>query len=456
MRLHCALENDTRPMEYPNKKHKIEAVFADRVRELESQNRALNSRIQDLEAQLAIAASSLSQSSLDVAPIRSTASSVKVQSIISATGGSAANATVVKCRAAVSAGIRRCDQQFLRDVFDRHKDSTGRLPVSEFTAALIELDAPSVPDSEAAAAAAFARFDSSGNGLMNFGDFERAVNLPDDLALYFREKLQPGLADALRAVVGRGSDQLLRVSQLSPEDMLAASAAVSASVAEHAVSLHTELQHSFAARFEFQALMEADAGKFNVVKMACGGAEDFHSGLTGRVGMPHLKFKDTMRQEHCEKVGCNMPFTTGNYKITTTPRQEWLYIAGDETGQQVACTDMGHDRRIVRIGELMKLKLAKDAQLTEIEMLAIVLYTGPMFQVSQRVRAWAPAGVFMTFLFRCTTASCADFLRISTRCSSKAATATPPPFLCWFLLCRKFPGARASPRALCCTAGWAA
>jgi hypothetical protein len=128
--------------------------------------------------------------------------------------------------------------------------------------------------------------------------------------------------------------------------------------------------------------MDADAGKFNVVKMACGGVEDFHSGLTGRVGMPHLKFKDAMRQEHCEKAGCNTPFTTGNYQITTTPRQEWLYIAGDETGQQVACADMDHERRIVRMSELMKLKLAKDAQLTEVEMLAIVLYTGPMFQVS--------------------------------------------------------------------------
>jgi hypothetical protein len=371
-------------MESPNKKHKAEAVFADHVRELESQNHALNARIQDLEAQLATAASSFSQSSLDIAAIRSGAALVNAQTIISATGGSAANATVGKCCAAVSAGIRRCDHKFLHDIFDRHKDGTGRLPASRFTAALIDADAPVVPDSDAAAAAAIARFDSSRKGLMNFGEFERAVNLPDDLALYFQEKLQPGLADALRAIVGRGSDQLLRASQLSPGDMLAASAAVSASVAEQAASLHAELQSSFAAHFEIQAQMEADAGKFNVVKMACGGMEDFHSGLTGRVGMPHLKFKDAMRQEHCERAGCNTQFTTGNYKITTTPRQEWLYIAGDETGLQAPCADMDHGRRIMPISELMKLRLALDARLTEVEMLAIVLYTGPMFQVSQQ------------------------------------------------------------------------
>jgi hypothetical protein len=99
-----------------------------------------------------------------------------------------------------------------------------------------------------------------------------------------------------------------------------------------------------------------------------------------------------MRQEHCEKAGCNTSFTTGNYKITTTPKQEWLYIAGDETGQQIACPDMGHGRQIVPISELMKLELAIDAKLTEVEMLAIVLYTGPMFQVSQqRVQVWTAA-----------------------------------------------------------------
>lgn len=74
--------------------------------------------------------------------------------------------------------------------------------------------------------------------------------------------------------------------------------------------------------------MEAEPGKFNITKLACGGIEDFHSGLTGRIGMRHVKFKGAMKQEHCDRAGCNVSFTTGSYKITTTPRQEWLYIAG--------------------------------------------------------------------------------------------------------------------------------
>jgi hypothetical protein len=196
--------------------------------------------------------------------------------------------------------------------------------------------------------------------------------------------LREAAAVTLRALVGRGSDQLLRVSQLSPSDLRAAYTAVCTSLPDQAESLFEELRRSFAAQFEIQTQTVADASKLNVVKMACGGIADFHAGLTGRVGMPNLKFKEAMRQEHCEKVGCNTSFTTGNYKITTTPKQEWLYIAGDRTGQQIACPDMGHGRRILHISELMKLKLAIDSKLTEVEMLAIVLYTGPMFQVGQQ------------------------------------------------------------------------
>ena len=351
----------------------------ERVRELESQIRALEARIGDSTAQRAEAASSLSQTSLDVAPIQGGASKLPPMSLVGA------SASVLKCSAAVAAGFMRRDAKFLHNIFDRHKDGPTSLSLSKLTAALTEADAPVIPDSDAAAAAAIARFDSNSNGFMEFGEFERAVNVPDELALYFQEKRQPALADALRALVGRGSDQLLRVSQLTPEDMLVACTAICASLPEQAKSVHEELQRSFAAQFEIQSQMAADGGKFNVVKMACGGVEDFHSGLTGRVGMPNLKFMEAMRQEHCERAGCDTSFTTGNYKITTTPKQEWLYIAGDETGKQVTCpaSQMEHGRRILAISEAKKLKLAVDAKLTDAELLTLILYTGPMFQVRE-------------------------------------------------------------------------
>jgi hypothetical protein len=397
--------------------------------------------------QLSAAASFFAQSLSGFATIQNSASNSLTMNGVDATS------SALKCSAAVSAGVRRRDAKFLRAIFDRHKDSANSLSASKLTAALTEADAPIIPDSDAAALAIVAQFDSNSNGTMEFGEFVSAVNAPDELALYFEEKQHPALADALRALVGRGSDQLLRVSQMSRDNVLAASAAVQASLEEQATSLHKELQCSFAEQFEICAQMEIDAGKFNVVKMACGGIADFHQGLAGRVGMPHLGFKDAMKQEHCKRAGCDTLFTTSNYKIATTPRQEWLYIAGNDEGQRVLCPDMGHGRRIPSISELMKLKLSVDAKLTEVEMLAIILYTGPMFQVS-KLGVVACSSCKVDALFRSTTAFCANIQKKCSRCLTREVTVMRPPFSCLFLPFKRFHDVHASPKALCCTVGW--
>jgi hypothetical protein len=108
--------------------------------------------------------------------------------------------------------------------------------------------------------------------------------------------------------------------------------------------------------------------------------------------MPHLNFKNAMRQEHCERAGCDVQFTTGNYKITTTPRQEWQYIV-----ENVPCPDMEHKRRLVPIGELLQLDSSKTAKLCEEEVIAIVLYTGPMFQIYNTILRRYPAEKFELF-----------------------------------------------------------
>jgi hypothetical protein len=275
----------------------------------------------------------------------------------------------------------------LRRIFEQHSRKEGAkhgLSVATLALALTDADAPVVPDSEADAAAAISRFDANCNGLMDFSEFVRAVDAPDELALYFQEKRLPALADALRALVGRGQDQLLRVSQLSAEQMQAAASAVCSHIPHQAKSIQEQLQRSFAAQFELQAQADADGGsKFTISKMACGRIEDFHAGLSDRVGMPHLDFKREMMREHCERAGCDVEFTTGNYKITTTPKREWLYVAGDEHGQRAPCPaeNMKHERRIVALDELMQLELVERAKLKEEEVVALVLYTFPMFQV---------------------------------------------------------------------------
>jgi hypothetical protein len=96
--------------------------------------------------------------------------------------------------------------------------------------------------------------------------------------------------------------------------------------------------------------------------------------------------------------GHSVPFTTSNYKITTTPEQEWLYIVGDDKGQRLSCPDMGHERRIVPIEELLQRPLAKKAKLTRAEMIAVVLYTGPMFVVYNGILRQFPKELYDVFV----------------------------------------------------------
>ena len=87
-----------------------------------------------------------------------------------------------------------------------------------------------------------------------------------------------------------------------------------------------------------------------------------------------------MAAEHCSLGGCDKEFTTGNYRITTTPRKEWMYIVGDEIGQRQECpgSDIGHGRRIVSIDELMQCRRVVRAGLNRAEVIALVMYSGPM------------------------------------------------------------------------------
>jgi hypothetical protein len=137
-----------------------------------------------------------------------------------------------------------------------------------------------------------------------------------------------------------------------------------------------------------------------------------------------------MEDEHCAMAGRNVPFTTGNYGITTTPQDEFNIAVG-----RMQCSDInmldkkGRRVRVIqRIEELKLLKLVKKAGLTEVEIIAVVsalhpspdpqcplgpawvtrgsdsepecrqvLYTGPMFQVYNAVLRRFPKEVYERF-----------------------------------------------------------
>ena len=81
-----------------------------------------------------------------------------------------------------------------------------------------------------------------------------------------------------------------------------------------------------------------------------------------------------MAAEHCNRGGCHDFFVTGNYNIRTCPANEWaITVCGDYTH-----ADMRHGRMLQSLEKMMKQDIVLLAKLTKCEVIAVVLYTGPM------------------------------------------------------------------------------
>jgi hypothetical protein len=87
-----------------------------------------------------------------------------------------------------------------------------------------------------------------------------------------------------------------------------------------------------------------------------------------------------MALEHCSKPVSSRKFTTSNYGVVTTAQDEWeLVLNADKDQVQFSDTCVAmHGRRIPRYKNLLKLDLSVKAELTQAEVIAVILYTGPM------------------------------------------------------------------------------
>jgi hypothetical protein len=81
-----------------------------------------------------------------------------------------------------------------------------------------------------------------------------------------------------------------------------------------------------------------------------------------------------MQSEHCNSFDSRISFTTNNYRITTTPREEWNIVVNLDTSK----ADMQHGRRLQKIEDLLIQEEAKGSKLSRPEIISAVLYTGPM------------------------------------------------------------------------------
>jgi WD40 repeat protein len=364
----------------------------------QSKDAEKDSRIEYLEAKVRELEGLAASASKDASELRDRAAqgSVLMTPLGASEAPRAADSVDAECVAGIRDGINRRNEEKLKQIFNKLKDASGGLSGKNMIAALREAHAPIIPRDETEAAEVMKQFDWNGNPSLDFGKFQQVVSIPDDLQLWFSERQLPFAADALRPLVNkllpqdeseRVKDQLKALNQLSPSDIQRSATAFCSVFPEMLKTLHEELNVSFNAQSKMAAAVEADAAKAAMgeptkfggfYKASCGSVSDFHKGIAGRVGLPQLNFMKAMRQEHCERAGCDVEFVTSNYKIRTTPKNEWNYIVN---GVAPPDQDMGHGRTIVPIQELFEMSKKAKMELIEEEVIAIVLYTGPMFYV---------------------------------------------------------------------------
>jgi hypothetical protein len=138
----------------------------------------------------------------------------------------------------------------------------------------------------------------------------------------------------------------------------------------------------YARGFSPPPLCGIEMGKFGscegLRQYPSGDITHFEEGLLRRIGMPHLEFLKAMRSEHCEETGCNLSFTTRNYGISTCPKKEWDIVV---CGTAPRPEHMMHGRVLPNIEQKMISDVAIKARLRREEVIAVVLYTGPMYVI---------------------------------------------------------------------------
>ena len=370
----------------------------------------------------------------------------------------------------VDLGFKRRESSFVKKVFDKHCDrQSGSISKHRLHSALAELG---LDIDQQRANELFDEFDSDSSEGLSLLELQQLLQKPSRLHEWAKGlPLHALLADAIPRKPG--IDPLRVVSGLTESERFAVCEAVRSGLERMLKESSEVLQKAFCVSDERKEAI--DGSKFNIVPVSCGNVNDFHAGVEGRIGKkvqivacifwranppdclssgtPSLKFESAMEKEHCNSKDSLKEFKTGNYNITTWPMREWLFAVN----RLLEGVDMGHGRVVRDVDQLLeehnKLVSSEDAKLKRPEVIAVVLYTGPMVShvdhsVFDDALCCTPRRSLMPLLgtsSRCTTWCSADSHAMPTMGSSSVATCTRPPSTCW---CRRLPTSRARPGCL--------
>jgi hypothetical protein len=127
-------------------------------------------------------------------------------------------------------------------------------------------------------------------------------------------------------------------------------------------------------------------------QLSYSGLNSFFGGLEGQVGAPAPKVFEGMQTEHTQRADSDVEFTTPNYGITTTSKQEWQFVVELPTQKwpAEAADKVSRDdrrRKPLPLFELEAELSKKNVDLEKLQQPALIreeliggrLYTGPLF-----------------------------------------------------------------------------
>ena len=121
-----------------------------------------------------------------------------------------------------------------------------------------------------------------------------------------------------------------------------------------------------------------------ITKAQFGSQMLFRRGLEALIGLPSLSVRAAMEDEHKSEE----EFRSGNYGTKTCPKLEWEFVTAPKEGAVYPgekTVDDSHGRERKLLADLMQQEDCVKSKLTEDELIAIRLYTGPMYMAYNQV-----------------------------------------------------------------------
>jgi hypothetical protein len=149
----------------------------------------------------------------------------------------------------------------------------------------------------------------------------------------------------------------------------------------------------------------ASAEEFKNSKFSMDGAfvgnfaelKDFYEGPEKFLGTPNPNVEEGMRREHVERRNARTWFESQNYKVKTYPAMEWEFVVNPQAGADYPHTPRDrsqwksqewlghHGRDIAPLDSFITSLEARQAGLKAGEVIALRLYTGPMYTLYNAV-----------------------------------------------------------------------